>query len=323
MDGERVYLVVWVDDILIAAPGAERAAKVKAHLAEAFDVRDLGEATYFLGMELTRDREARTLKLTQKKLTGELIGRYGLASARARSVPLGTGDKLTKEGEALDTTVFPYAECVGSLLYLSVCTRPDIAQAVGALARYMAGPTEAHWQAALGVVRYLAGTAEDGVTFGGSGETLVGYCDADYAGDVDTRRSTTGYVFLMFGGAVSWSSRLQPTVAASTVEAEYLSAAQAVKEALWFRKLGGDLELDLGTVQIYCDNQGAIRLLKHPIASQRSKHIDVIHHFARERVARKEVGFAYCKTEDMKADILTKALAPGKFKKCKAEIGIA
>ena len=161
------------------------------------------------------------------------------------------------------------------------------------------------------------------MTFGGSGETLVGYCDADYAGDVDTRRSTTGYVFLMFGGAVSWSSRLQPTVAASTVEAEYLSAAQAVKEALWFRKLGGDLELDLGTVQIYCDNQGAIRLLKHPIASQRSKHIDVIHHFARERVARKEVGFAYCKTEDMKADILTKALAPGKFKKCKREIGIA
>ena len=161
------------------------------------------------------------------------------------------------------------------------------------------------------------------MTFGWSGETLVGYCDADFAGDVDTRRSTTGYVFLMFGGAVSWSSRLQPTVAASTVEAEYLSAAQAVKEALWFRKLGGDLGMDLGTVQIYCNNQGAIRLLKHPIASQRSKHIDVIHHFARERVARKEVGFEYCKTDDMKADILTKALAPGKFKKCKREIGIA
>jgi hypothetical protein len=194
---------------------------------------------------------------------------------------------LTKEGEPLDTKRFPYSECVGSLLYLSVCTRPDIAHAVGALARYMAGPTEAHWRAALGVVRYLAGTAEDGVTFGGSEETLIGYCDADYAGDVDTRRSTTGYVFLMYGGAVSWSSRLRPTGAASTVEAEYLSAVQAVKEALWFRKLGGDLGLDLGTVQIYCDNQGAIRLLKHPIASQRSKHIDVIHHFARERVARK------------------------------------
>ncbi|GAQ93539.1 hypothetical protein KFL_016330010 [Klebsormidium nitens] len=127
--GKRVYLVVWVDDILVAARGAERIAKVKPHLLEKFDVHDLGEATYFLGMELTRNRKARTLKLT---------------------------------------------ECVGSLLYLSVCTRPDIAQAVGALARYMAGPTEAHWRAALGVVRYLAGTAEDGVTFGKSDETLVG-----------------------------------------------------------------------------------------------------------------------------------------------------
>ncbi|GAQ92751.1 hypothetical protein KFL_011220010 [Klebsormidium nitens] len=156
--GERVYIVVWVDDILVAARGAERIAKVKAHLGEKFDVRDLGEAKYFLGMELARDREARTRKLTQKKLTGEVVGR-----------------------------------------------RPDIAQAVGALVRLMAGPTEEHWRAALGVVRYLAGTAEDGVKFGGSGETLIAYCDADYAGDVDTKRSTTGYVFLMYGGAVSWS----------------------------------------------------------------------------------------------------------------------
>ncbi|GAQ93307.1 hypothetical protein KFL_014310010, partial [Klebsormidium nitens] len=118
--------------------------------------------------------------------------------------------------------------------------------------------------------------------------------------------------------------RMEPMVAASTVKAEYMSAAQAVKKALWFCKLRGDLGLDLRTGQIYCHNHvRAIRLLKHPIASQRSKHIEVSYHFARERVARKEVAFAYCRIEDMKADILTKALAPGKFKKCKSEIGIA
>ncbi len=210
----------------------------------------------------------------------------------------------------------------GKSTLLDVCTRLDIAQAVGALVHYMAAPTVAHWEAVLGVVRYLVGTTDYGLTFGGSSETLVGYSDTDYVGDLDSRRSTTRYVFLMFGGAVSWSSRLQLTVAVSTIEAEYLSAGQAVKEALWFRKLGADLGLDLGHVQIYCDNQGAIQLLKHPIASQRSKHIDVIHHFARERVARKEVNFVFCKTEDMKADILTKALTPGKFKKCRKEIGI-
>ncbi len=295
---------------------------MKVHLTAKFDVWDLGPATYFLGMEVSRDREAQSLKLTQKKLTGELISRYGLADARARSVPLAAKEKLKKEGEPLDTVRFPYSKCVGSLFYLSVCTRPVIAQAVGALARYMAAPTVAHWEATLGVVRYLMGIVDYGLTFGGSNETLVGYCDADYTGDLDSRRSTTEYVFLMFGGAVSWSSRLQPTVVVSTVKAEYLSTGQAVKEALWFRKLEANLGLDLGHVQIYCDNQGAIQLLKHPIASQRSKHIDVIHHFAKERVARKEVNFVFCKTEDMKADILTKALALGKFKKCRKEIGI-
>ena len=110
--GQRVYLVVWVDDILIAtlAKRSKRSEGEGASWRRSSTCGTMGEATYFLGMELTRDREARTLKLRQKKLTGELIGRYGLASARARSVPLETRDKLTKEGGALDTTVFPYAE---------------------------------------------------------------------------------------------------------------------------------------------------------------------------------------------------------------------
>jgi hypothetical protein len=204
-------------------------------------------------MELSRDREARSLKLTR-----ELINRCGLADARTRSVSLAAGEKLRKEGEPLDTVRFPYSECAGSLLYLSVCTHPDIAHAMGTLVRYMVAPTVAHWEAALGVVRYFVGTTDYGLTFGGSSETLVGYCWADYAGDLDSRRSTTRYVFLMFGRTVSWSSRLQPTVVVSMVEAKYLSAGQVVKEALWFRKLGADLGLDLGHVQIYCDNQGAI-----------------------------------------------------------------
>ncbi|GAQ92268.1 Transposon-encoded protein [Klebsormidium nitens] len=204
----------------------------------------------------------------------------------------------------------------GERIYLIVWVDDILVAALGG----GADCEEAHWAAALGVVRYLVGTAGAGITFGGSGEVLEEFCDANYAGDINTKSSMTGYVFLMYGGAVSWSSRLQLTVAASTVGAEYMSAENAVKEALWFHKHGGDLGLDLGTVLIHCDNQGAIRLLKHPIASQRSKHIDVIHRFAQKRVARKEVEFAYCKMEDMKADILTKALAPGKFLKCKKKL---
>jgi len=157
---------------------------------------------------------------------------------------------------------------------------------------------------------------------GGSKEPLVGYCDADYAGDVDSRRSTTGYVFLIYGGAASWSSRLQPTVAASTVEAEYMSAAQAAKEALWLRKLCADLGIAGGKIQIYGDNQGALQLLKHPIASQRSKHIDIMHHFVRERVTRGELRYDYVPTAQMVADILTKALDAAKFKTCREMLGM-
>ena len=149
INGVLVYILIWVDDILIAAPGLEIVTSVKKDLGEKFEVRDIGEAAFFLGMELVRDREARTLKLTQRKLTKELLARYNLAAGKPRGVPLPQGTKLTKEGKPLNTSEFHFSELIGSLLYLSVCTRPDISQAVGALARYMAAPTVEHWQAGL------------------------------------------------------------------------------------------------------------------------------------------------------------------------------
>jgi hypothetical protein len=187
----------------------------------------------------------------------------------------------------------------------------------------MANPTEHHWSTAKGVVRYLLSTPTVGLMFTRGSGGLVGYCDADYAGDVDTRRSTTGYVFLMGGGAVSWNSKLQQTVALSTAEAEYQSAASAVKEALWLRKLLSDFGFDCAQpTLIRCDNQAALKLLVNPIVSQRSKHIDVLHHFARERVARGEVRFEYCRTECMVADCLTKAVSEHTFQSCAAGMGL-
>ena len=187
-------------------------------------------------MDIHRDRRARTITLAQSRLTSNLLSKWP-TEVKPLLTPLSTATKLTKDGEPLDTSVDHYSQMIGTLMYLSVCTRPDIAQAVGALARYMAAPTVAHWQAAKGILRYIAGTVNYGITFGKSGLTLEAYCDADYAGDIDTRRSTTGYVYTLCGGAISWSSRLQPTVAASTTEAEYMAAAYATKEGLWLRTL--------------------------------------------------------------------------------------
>ena len=321
-------MLVYVDDILPASKSRELLDSVKHKLMKNFAVRDLGAATFFLGMEILRDRPNRSLKLVQGRLISEVIGKYGLTGAKTKTTPLSPGVRLataSSELELLNTVQFPYSELVGTLLYLSVCTRPDIAHAVGCLSRYMAKPTRDQWNAAMGVLRYLSGTARYGICFSPCDDPTptVGFCDADYAGDIDTRRSTTGYVFVMHGGAVSWSSRLQPTVAVSTSEAEYMAAAAAVKEALWMRKLLHDLQIEIGSVLILSDNQACLSLLKHPIASQRSKHIDIIYHFARERVARGEVCFQYCPTAKMVADSLTKALPPSKFLFCRDQMGVS
>ncbi|GAQ83662.1 putative retrotransposon protein [Klebsormidium nitens] len=320
-DGKKAFTAVWVDDCLVVGE-KDVVAHVKAALGRIFTVRDLGPVRYFLGMEVTRDREARTIKLTQKRAALDLLNQFGMEATRARRVPLNPGEKVQKQGEPLDAERYPYASLVGSLLYLANCTRPDLAQATASLARFMSSPTEDHWRLAKSVLSYLAGTVESGLTYGAEKLEFEGFCDANHGGDPDTRRSTTGYVFLLGGAAVSWASKLQQTVAYSTVEAEYMAAAHAAKEALWIRKLAADLGLESGRLTVWSDNQGALQLIKHPITSQRSKHIDISHHFVRERVIRGELKFEYCPTTKMPADFLTKALAVAKFEECKKLIGL-
>ncbi|PSC67599.1 Gag-Pol poly [Micractinium conductrix] len=317
------YLLTYVDDILIVTPKTTSSAAIKQKLMAAFEARDLGNATFFLGMDLIRDRTAKTIKLAQSRNIKDLLSKYGMDDAKTASTPANASIKLTKQGTPLDTQTHSYSALVGSLMYLSICTRPDIAQAVGALARHMANPTTDHWAAAKTVLRYLTGTPDIGITFGAGPPGLQVFCDANHAGDIDTRRSTTGYAFIFNGGAISWASRLQPTVAASTTEAEYIAAATTIKKGLWLRKLFQDLSLDLHTVAICADSQAALKLLKNPIVSNRSKHIDVVHHFARERVARNEVTFEYISTESMVADALTKPVPATKFNFCRAGMGLS
>lgn len=316
------YILTYVDDMTIAGT-RERVDKVKSELLKKLDGRDLGPISSYLGLAVHRDREKRTVKISHQRMISDLVQEYGLADCHPRQLPLSTGANLTaSDGDPLDLSVYPYRRLVGSLMHLSVTTRPDISYAVGVLARHMAHPTMPHWLAAKGVLRYLAGTTDTGITFGASDLTLQGYSDADYGGDLDTRRSTTGYVFILNNGAISWQSKRQPTVACSTTEAEYMATGAAVREGLWLRKLLKDVGLDPGQVSIYSDNQSAIKLLHNPIVSGRSKHIDVLHHFARERVLRKEVSVTYISTDHMLADALTKALPIAKHSRCCHGMGV-
>ncbi|KAJ9526423.1 hypothetical protein QJQ45_009890 [Haematococcus lacustris] len=322
-NGSMVHMLVYVDDCILASSDAAAVQAVKQQLQQAFEVHDMGPAADFLGMRISYNRASRTLRLSQQRYIEQLLQRFGKAECNGRQLPLEAGTKLVKEGELLSNAdTHAYRELVGALLYASTCTRPDIALAVSQLTRFMQAPTADHERAAHGVLRYLKRTATDGLVYrGGSQGGLLGYCDSDYASDQVSYRSTTGYVFSLSGAAVSWRSKLQTTVAASTTEAEYQAAADATREALFLRKLMHELTSTSGPVPIFCDSQGAVALLKNPVESQRSKHIAVMHHMARERVWRGEVQFTYCPTADMVADVLTKALPGKKFLACKEGMG--
>ncbi|KAJ9527439.1 hypothetical protein QJQ45_025713, partial [Haematococcus lacustris] len=319
----KVLLAVYVDDCLLAVSKGDMGTLewVKQQLAAVFDIHQLGPVEQFLGMRISRDRAARQLVLSQEQYALSVVDRYGLADSRPRAVPLSTAEQLQREGvQQQSEGGHSFAEVIGSLQHLAVVSRPDIAHAVGVLAKFMSAPTKEHWRVLRGVLRYVADTAAMGLMYGASAG-LVGFCDADFAGDTDTRRSTTGHVFMLHGGAVSWSSRRQPTVAASTTESEYMACSAAGKEGLWLRGVLADLSLGSAVVQpvtIMCDNEAALTLVKHPIASARSKHIDVLHHFVRERVARGELVFKFCGSAANVADVFTKALPSVKFEFCKA-----
>jgi hypothetical protein len=243
------------------------------------------------------------------------------------TTPLDTSIKLTAttEDDALADEK-EYARIVGGLMFAACVTRPDIMCAVGKLSQFLNNPSSKHLLAAKRVLRYLKGTLTLGITYRPPPLRLSGYSDADWAGDMSTRRSTTGYVVMLNGGAIAWKSQRQPTVALSTMEAEYMALTEAVKELTWIRKLLAELGYDQDSgnapTDLYSDNQSAIALAKNPVSHARAKHIDIRHHFIREAIHDKIVWVQYIPTSDMTADSLTKALGREKHEKCAARMGM-
>jgi hypothetical protein len=329
-----VVVLVYVDDMTVAGPKLKDVVEFKAELGKRLDITDLGELKYILGIEVIRNRAARTITLNQTAYIVEILSRYGMRDCAPVSTPLVATERLTAaQGPATPDekqAVLDYAngasypERVGSLLYATQ-TRPDIQYAVALLAQFSANPGKPHFEAVKRVLRYLKGTAQLGLTFGGSGSgvDLIGWTDSDWAQDPDSRRSVGGFVFDVAGGSVSWSSKKQPTVALSTVEAEYMAASNATKEAIWLRTLLDDLGFtQVQATTIHADNQGCIALSRNPVSHSRAKHIDIRHHFIRERVANKEIDLQFCSTKDMLADIFTKALPREAFEKFRAALGV-
>ena len=255
-----VILAMYVDDMIPVSNDINFLNAEKASLCKRFEIIDQGEAHFILGMSIRRDRKNQTLSIGQPSHIESILKRFGMESCKHISTLLEAGKKfqISEDDEPFNVQV--YQQAVGRITYLSTATRPDIAVAVNSLSKYMSSPCKNHWVGVKHVLRYLKGTLNFGLrfSFNDKNPEMLGFSDADWAGDVDTRRSTSGYVFQIGNSTVSWSSKMQATVAKSTTEAEYIALRQATQEAVWLRRLLFDLRYstDLPT-SIYEDNQGA------------------------------------------------------------------
>lgn len=323
-EGWILIVVIWVDDLFIFANSVAVKDRFKKWISKQFKMTDLGPIKWILGMEVIRDRTKRTLEIVQTAYIDRMLERFGMAKCNKVATP--AEGKLTRlKVTSVDKEL---QALVGSLLYATVMTRPDIAYAVQALGRHLQSSGPQHMIAAKRVLRYLKGTRQLGILYGrvqGSAirlatyaqdRRLIGFTDSDFAGDLDTRRSTTGNVFMLGGASVSWSSRLQVTVAASTAEAEYMALFAGVQEAVYLRRLLRELGYPQGKpTPIFVDNQAAIQLALNPVDHKRTKHIDVKYHFCREKVEEKVILPEYIASSEQLADIFTKDLAKLAFER--------
>jgi ATP-binding cassette subfamily B (MDR/TAP) protein 1 len=216
----------------------------------------------------------------------------------------------------------PYSSAVGSLMYAMVCTRPDIAHAVGMVSRFLSNPGKEHWEAVKWILRYLKGTSKTCLCYGGADPILEGYTDSDMAGDLDSRKSTSGFLYTFAGGAVSWQSRLQKCVALSTTEAEYIAAAEAGKEMLWLKRFLQDLGIKQKDYKVHCDSQSALDLSKNSMYHSRTKHIDIRYHWIREVMDQQLLRLVKIHTSENPADMMTKVVPREKLELCRDIAGM-
>ena len=346
--GHFIILAVHVDDMLIVSNSKTKLTEMKLKLTKYFKVKDLGEVKFLLGIEVIRDRKSGSIELSQEAYINQLLKRFKVQDIKPTTTPLSTGVRLmqencpTTEEEKKDMANVPYANLIGALMYAAIGTRPDIAFAVGALSRFLSNPGRRHWAEAKHVLSYLKGTSNYAIryitdttpignVFGYSrgigmrptDGAIEGFSDSDWAGCVDTRRSTSGFVWIMGGGAICWRSKLQSIVTLSSTEAEYVGATPAVQEVIWLRDLLRELEIiDDSPSLLNMDNRGAVSLTRGAGDSNRMKHIDIRYHFIRTHVECKRINTQYLPTDEMTADILTKNLGHTKHNYFVGKLGL-
>ena len=328
-----VLLLLYVDDILLASNDVRLLHETKKFLSKQFEMKDLGEASFVLGIQIHRNRSRGILGLSQKAYIDKILKRYGMQDCNPLPTPVTKGDKFSLNQcpkstlQLKEMQNLPYASIVGSLMYAQVCTRPDIAFIVGMLGRYMSNPGKEHWSAAKKVLRYLQGTKNHMLMYRRSNKLeIIGYSDSDHAGCEDSRMSTSGYVYLLAGGAISWKSVKQTLVTSSTMESEFVACFEASNHAIWLRNFVTGLRIIDGVerpLKLYCDNRAAVLYANNNRSSSKSKHIDIKFLVVKERVQNGHISVEHIGTNSMVADPLTKALVPKVFLEHVPRMGVA
>ncbi|CAM8947776.1 unnamed protein product [Rhodiola kirilowii] len=311
---------IYVDDIVFGSNSQKMVDEFVAQMQNEFQMSMVGEMNYFLGLQVVQSKEG--IFLTQAKYARNLVKKFGLDKATHKRTPAATHVKITKDdaGNSVDQTL--YRSMIGSLLYLTA-TRPDICQAVGVCARYQADPKESHLLQVKRIIKYVSGTSDHSLWYTrDTSGCIVGYSDADWAGNIEDRKSTSGGCFFVGNNLVSWFSKKQNSISLSSTEAEYMAAGSCCAQMIWMKQMLKEVGLDQNTMTLYCDNMSAISISKDPVQHSRTKHIDIRHHFIRELVEDKVISLIHMPTEKQLADILTKPLDAERFETLRSALGL-
>lgn len=313
---------VYVDDLIITGDDATEINHFKQQMKAKFKMSDLGLLCFYLGIEV--EQQTDDITLSQTAYAWKILDKAGMGSCNPYKTPMEPRLKLSTSSTAAVVDVTEYRSIVGSLRYL-VHTQPDIAFAVGYVSRFMEKPTSEHLTAVKCIMCYIAGSIDYGCHYKRTRaeRKLLGYSDADMAGDPDTRKSTTGVLFFYGSCLVSWQSQKQKVVALSSCEAEYIAATTAACQGIWLAQLLSELRSEQRKSFILkMDSQSAIALNKNPIFHERRKHIDTRFHFIRECIGDGKMDVEHVRTEEQLADILTKPLGHDKFCDQRVQLGV-
>ena len=325
---DAVYIALYVDDLFMVGKMLGRIREVKDGLSSQFKMKDLGEAKFLLGIEIRRQSNGDVL-LVQERYARDVVKRFNMEGCKSVSTPLELGHQLdssqqpTSDEEKGEMESIPYRSAIGSLMYLATCTRPDLAAAVSELSKFSQNPGVTHWEGVKRVLRYVSCTAGDGLLYKRGAQIEVwGYSDAGHAGDRETSKGRSGYVFMSAGAAISWRSSMMKLVTHSSCESEYVGLSEAGNEAVYLHQLQGEMKIGKGSVLLLGDNESSLKLALNPVFHQRSKHIRIKYHSLRDRVEEGLIELCKVDTGLNAADMMTKNVGVGVLKICKGLVGM-